>query len=101
ARLLPRTGSPARYRRGGGGLVYRQDATQRNPSRADLADVPALADHPRLAPSARCRVVDIFQPPDAWLLLLLCAGNRGPPLCADDRTGRALPGADDAALPAD
>jgi len=99
ARLLSRTGPSARHHRRGRPLVHRQDAAQRNPSRPHCADVSALADDPCLAPSARCRAVDILQPPDARLLLLLCAGNGGPPLSPDDGSGRALPGPDDAALP--
>ena len=64
-----------RHRRTGRGLVHRQDAAQRDASRADRADVPALAADPCAAPSARHRAVDVLQPPDARLLLLVFAGN--------------------------
>ena len=84
----------------GAPMVHRQDAAQRDPSRADRTDVPAGAADPRAAPPARRRAVGVLQSSDARLLLQLRAGDGGAPLCQGHGAGRALPQRNDLALPA-
>ena len=88
--------SSARSRKGAR-LVHRQDAAQRDPSRPDRPDLPAGADHPPPAPSARRRAFGLLQPSDARLLLRLRPDEHRPALRAGDGPGRALPARDDAA----
>ena len=84
----------------GRGLVHRQDAAQRDPSRPDRADLSAGADHSCVAPSARRGAVGVLQPSDARLLLRLRSGEHRAPLRAGHGPGRALSARDGAALSA-